>query len=140
MTQFTRNEVESAIEVLTSSYTYDPPERWHSAFERLVTVRLYLAEVQRSFRWIGLLGVLVGVGSGVALFAMLPTLADGPVSLYLALLATMLIAPEMLWSLSRRLAERREPLVKLNHKVNAALAKFSAPASALNEEQYNVPT
>lgn len=137
MTKLTKAEIETAIETLTSAYTYDPPETWLSAFEQLSQVRIYLNDAQRSFRWVGLLGVLVGAGSAIVLFASLTNLDNGFGPAWMAALVTMVIAPDLSFAFSRWLAERREPLLKLRDGVHGALAKFREHPSVVGAEQRN---
>lgn len=128
----TAQQVRDAIEVIRSSYTYDPPERWVNAHQLLRALRLALHEQLRPYRWIEIMGLVVAF---VALLALIwgGTVAFLALSSRNVLMAAIVYATATLIpgaiipgsrQLSRLVASRRHPLMALKDEVDLAAKRF----------------
>jgi hypothetical protein len=138
MSQFDRALVEADVTALNDAFTYDPPEQWLAVYQRLEQVDAYLAVAQRAYRWVLLCGIVIFLAAAVASFLMAPGLAGRSGGPWFGLLVVMIIAPDGANHLARWLAERREPLLTLQDRIKANLAKLRDRAEAHNSAEHHV--
>jgi hypothetical protein len=134
MTKPTLAQVVADIETVRTSFSYDPPQRWNDAYNRLCALRTQLKEAQKAHRWL----VLVGTGVFVAcVFMMLNLLLTHRVSepIWTWNLLVMVSVPSALTALCKFLAERREPLLKRLPDIEGACRKFDEAAPLPREPQ-----
>ena len=128
----TVQQVRDAIEVIRSSYSYDPPERWADAHQLLRALKMSLQEQLRPYRWIEMVGLAAGLAALVAMFwgivVASETLLAGNLLVAAIVYATATMIPGAIISgsssLSRFVASRRYPLMSLKSEVDLAAKRF----------------
>jgi hypothetical protein len=118
MTSLSLREIEAAIDTLQSSFSYDPPERWRSAYDALREVRSELRTARKPYAWLYLLGFALTIGAALtalgAFFAISPHNAA-----WLAIAALVLPIPEATSWLVTTLARRKHPALRYQANIES---------------------
>lgn len=136
MITHSREEVEAALEVLQQSYSYDSPERWIGAYTTLAPIRLHLRAARKEYRWLVLVGVAAFVVSAATMFYFIAT-RDYLLVPFFGL--AMFSVTPIFGGLATYLAERREPLLKLQGAIEHACSKFDLHRAVSDRKQQHVP-
>jgi len=125
-------DVESYVETLETSYTYDPPERWRHAYDQLDALRPRFQAARARYAWLSLASLSILLAAAVVLlsgavspFEMWPQYAS----------MALLFVPIVFEHFATLLARRREPLLRYESQIDAACGKFDKVIS----ESKNAP-
>jgi hypothetical protein len=123
MSHFPLSQVQSDIDTLRQSFSYDPIEAWLPAYDRLHLVQSYLFHAGRTYAWVAMAGVVIAIALfviaiyvGTDTMGVLPWLA----SLFLGIPA---IAQGSI-ALASYLARRDEPLLTHRYAIDEACKVF----------------
>lgn len=132
MSSPSESEVRAAIETIRTSYSYDPPSRWLASHQLLRSLRITLDERIKPYRWITIVGSILGIAVLIALIWSLFEFGpvwwgDNPLVSTTAV-STAFLLPTGIMSaskhLERALATRRHPLMKLKDAIDAVATRF----------------
>ena len=108
MTLVSLSQIEEAIEVMRSSFTYDPPERWRRAYDALQDVRSELRAARKPYAWLHLLAFATTIGGIAASLGAFFTVSPTN-TLWLIFALLVLPIPEAASWLVTALARRKQP-------------------------------
>lgn len=117
----TPHEIESFIGTLQTSYTYDPPERWREAYDRLSALRYRFQAARRPYAWLSLAALLILLSATAVLLSGVVSWLDSWVH-YGSM--ALLFIPVVFERFATLLARRREPLLRYESQIDDACGKF----------------
>ncbi len=134
-------EVQSAIETIETSYSYEP-ERWMPSYAALRALQHELHTQLKPYEWISstflVLGIAALIGVLILLFSNDLLLSGGNVLLGSIVYATLLSAPAAIMSfrswLRLRVAARRYPLLVFKSRIEAATQRHEPPAQYVRND------
>lgn len=123
MTLVSLSQIEEAIEVMRSSFTYDPPERWRRAYDVLQDVRSKLRAARRPYAWLHLLGFTMTIGGIAASLGAFFTVSPTN-TLWLIFALLVLPIPEAASWLVTALARREQPALRYQAEIESVCRPF----------------
>ena len=123
MTSLNLSQIQEAIEVMRSSFTYDPPERWRRAYDALQDVRSELRAARKPYAWLHLLAFAMTIGAIAASLGAFLTVSP-PNTLWLIFALLVLPIPEAASWLVTALARRKQPALRYQAEIESVCRPF----------------